>query len=113
MAKNTPKLQELLKKMVKIINLPYYLSHFMKKNPLFGVDLFPWTFDMESPFTSRILFGIGATIRIGQDILCLSYAGFFQRNIKMFFSDFCFKAKFVEKHFFLCGDFIPFMSKTV
>ena len=35
--------------MVKIINLPYYLSHFIKNNPLFDVDLFCRTFDMESP----------------------------------------------------------------
>ena len=29
--------------------LPYYLSHFIKKNPLFDIDLFSRTFDMESP----------------------------------------------------------------
>ena len=37
--------------MVKIINLPYYLSHFIKKKTLFDVDLFPRTFDMESPYS--------------------------------------------------------------
>ena len=38
-------------KTVKIINFPYYLSHFIKRNPLFDVDLFSRTFDMESPFS--------------------------------------------------------------
>ena len=35
--------------MVKIIDLSYYLSHFIKKNPLLDVNLFSRTFDMESP----------------------------------------------------------------
>ena len=35
-------------KKVKIIYLPYYLSHFFLKNPLFDVDLFSRTFEMES-----------------------------------------------------------------
>ena len=44
----TPKLQSCSKNS-QSINLPYYLSHFIKKNPLFDVDLFSRTFDMESP----------------------------------------------------------------
>ena len=37
--------------MVKLINMPYYLSHFIKKNPLFDVYLFSRTFDMELPYS--------------------------------------------------------------
>ena len=29
--------------------MPYFLSHFIIENPLFPADLFPQTFDMESP----------------------------------------------------------------
>ena len=36
-------------KTAEIINLPYYLLHFIKKNPLLDVDIFSRTFDMESP----------------------------------------------------------------
>ena len=45
--KNT-KITKVDQKAAKIINLPFYLSHFIKKNPLFDVDLFSRTFDMES-----------------------------------------------------------------
>ena len=38
-------------KNVQNINLPYYLSHFIKKNPLFYVDLFSRTFDMKNAQT--------------------------------------------------------------
>ena len=41
-------------KTAKIINLPYYLLHFIKKNPLFDVDLFSRTFDMESPIRQNL-----------------------------------------------------------
>ena len=41
-------------KTVKIIKLPYHLSHFIKKYPLFDVDLFSWTFDKESPPYARL-----------------------------------------------------------
>ena len=44
-----PQITRVVQKTVKTSNLPYYLSHFIKKNPLFDVDLFSWTFDMESP----------------------------------------------------------------
>ena len=44
-----PQIIRVVQKTVKIINLPYYLSHFIKKNPLFDVDLFCRTFDMELP----------------------------------------------------------------
>ena len=44
-----PKTTKDVRKTAKIINLPYYLSHFIKKNSLFDVDLFSRTFDMESP----------------------------------------------------------------
>ena len=47
--KKHPKITKVVQKTAKIINLPYYLSHFIKKNPLFDVDLFSRTFDMESP----------------------------------------------------------------
>ena len=40
---------KVVKKMANIIQLAYYLSHLILKNPLFDVDLFPQTFDMESP----------------------------------------------------------------
>ena len=45
----TPQNYKSCSKTAKIMNLPYYLSHFIKKNPLFDVDLFSRTFDMESP----------------------------------------------------------------
>ena len=48
--KKHPKITKVVQKTAKIINLPYYLSNFIKKNPLFDVDLFSWTFDMESPY---------------------------------------------------------------
>ena len=44
-----PQIRRVVQKTVKIINLPYYLSRFIKKNPLFDVDLSSRTFDMESP----------------------------------------------------------------
>ena len=47
--KQHPKITKVAQKTAKIINLPYYLSKFIKKNPLFDVDLFSRTFDMESP----------------------------------------------------------------
>ena len=37
------------------MNLPYYLSHFIKINPLFDIDLFSRIFDMESPICTNIL----------------------------------------------------------
>ena len=40
-AKYTPKITKVVKKKTaKIIKLSYYLSHFIKKNPLFNVDIF-------------------------------------------------------------------------
>ena len=50
----TPQNYKVVKKTAKIINLPHYLSHFIKKNPLFDVDLFSRTFDMESPKSYRV-----------------------------------------------------------
>ena len=47
-----PKITRVAQKTVKVINLPYYLSHFIKKNTVFNIDLFSWTFDMESPYLS-------------------------------------------------------------
>ena len=44
-----PQITRVVQKTVKIINLPYYLPHFIKKNLLFDVDFFSRTFDMESP----------------------------------------------------------------
>ena len=49
LAKKHPQITKVVQRMVKIFNLHYYLSHFIKKFPLFDVDLFSWTFDMESP----------------------------------------------------------------
>ena len=49
LGKKHPQISRVVKKTVKIINLPNYISHFIKKNPLFDVDLFSRTFDMESP----------------------------------------------------------------
>ena len=54
LAKNTPKLQKLLNKTAKIIHLPYYLSHFIKKKIHFlTLTFFLRPFYMESP-TSKI-----------------------------------------------------------
>ena len=44
-----PKTTKVIKKTAKIINLSYYLSHFIKNNPLLDIDLFSRTFDLESP----------------------------------------------------------------
>ena len=52
--KTTP-ITRVVQKTVKIINLPYYLSHFIKKNPLFDIDLFSRTFGMESPISINAL----------------------------------------------------------
>ena len=43
------KITKNVQKTAKIINLPYYLTHFIKKNPLFDVDLLSRTRDMELP----------------------------------------------------------------
>ena len=66
----------------KILNLPlFYLFGSFK---IFGFRRFGWLF----PFFKKISFldilgppycGIGVTIRIGQEMLCLPYAGFFVR----------------------------------
>ena len=48
-----PQIIRVVQKTVKIINLPYYFSHFIRKNPLFHVDLFSRTFDMESPINIK------------------------------------------------------------
>ena len=55
-AKYIPKLQNFKKKKVKIIKLPYYLSYFIKKVPLFDIDLFSQTFDMKLPYIPNIAF---------------------------------------------------------
>ena len=47
--KKHPQITRGVKKTLTIINLPYYLSHFIQKNPLFDFDLFSRTFYMESP----------------------------------------------------------------
>ena len=47
---NIPQNYKICSKTAKVINLPYYLSHFIKKNPLFDVELFSWTFGMELPY---------------------------------------------------------------
>ena len=53
-------------KTAKIISLPYYLSHFIKKNPLFDIDLFSRTFDMESPIKHINIFRtFGKCIHMG------------------------------------------------
>ena len=58
LAKNTPKLQKLLKNRPKssICLIIFYIS--LKKNPLFDVDLFSQIFDMELPLSvNTINFG--------------------------------------------------------
>ena len=51
------KITKVIQKMAKTIKMPYYLSHFIKKNPLFDVDVFSRTFDMESPLGGDIYNG--------------------------------------------------------
>ena len=41
-------------------------------------------------FTSRIFFCIGATMRIGQEMICLPYAGFFSRGALLLINKFSF-----------------------
>ena len=53
LAKNTPKLKELFKKRSKSSICPIIFHISFLKNPLFDVDLFSRTFDMESPYTSK------------------------------------------------------------
>ena len=48
-----PKITKVVQKTVKIIKLPKYLSHFIKKNPLFNIDLFSRTFEMELPIDAN------------------------------------------------------------
>ena len=51
-----PKTTKVVQKTAKIINLPYYLTHFTKNDPFFDVDLFSRTFDMELPSFKADLF---------------------------------------------------------